>query len=376
MTRATALPSIAVLGGGYAGALAALDLARRLRGAAKVVLVDARPALVERIRLHQLAAGGTLVQRPYAKLLEGTGVRFVQAHVTAVELERKRLRIDDDALPFDRLLLAAGSGPATPTDGARAHAHTLADPQCAMALHAAIERASQSPGSRVAIVGGGVTAIELAFELAHAHATLDVALVSPTLDLGLGEAAQATLERRLIAAGITHVRERVVDVTPAGPTLERGALAAAVTVWAAGFRASPLGAQAGLEVDGHGRVLVDAELRSRSHPDVFLAGDLALPPASVGAPVLMSCRLALPMGLRAAANLAAELAGRSPRPWQCRDSLRCISLGRRDGLIQPMHGDGHPTGLHLRGRPGALVKEAVCRGTVGIIGLYRRLARR
>jgi selenide,water dikinase len=45
--------------------------------------------------------------------------------------------------------------------------------------------------------------------------------------------------------------------------------------WTAGAAAAPLVAESGLETDAAGFALVDAHLRSVSHPEVFAAGDAA-----------------------------------------------------------------------------------------------------
>jgi len=45
--------------------------------------------------------------------------------------------------------------------------------------------------------------------------------------------------------------------------------------WAAGVRASPLGASLGVPLDRSGRVIVNADLTLPGHPEVFVAGDMA-----------------------------------------------------------------------------------------------------
>lgn len=56
---------IVVLGAGYAGAITAGRLAKRLhRDDVEITLVNADPDFVERIRLHQLATGQDLPVRP------------------------------------------------------------------------------------------------------------------------------------------------------------------------------------------------------------------------------------------------------------------------------------------------------------------------
>jgi NADH dehydrogenase FAD-containing subunit len=77
----------------------------------------------------------------------------------------------------------------------------------------------------------------------------------------------------------------------------------------------------------------------------------------------MACKTAMPMGRRAADNLAAVLTGAAPRPFAFGDSGVCVSLGRRDGVIQHRAADGRHTGV-VRGRLGAWIKESVCRFTV------------
>lgn len=56
---------IIVLGAGYAGASAAGRLAKRVqREDVAITLVNAEPDFVERVRMHQLAAGQDLAPRP------------------------------------------------------------------------------------------------------------------------------------------------------------------------------------------------------------------------------------------------------------------------------------------------------------------------
>lgn len=74
---------ILVLGAGYAGAFAAGSLARRLSPAdTEITVVNAEPVFVERMRLHQLAAGRAIAPRRLADLFAGTGVRLRVARVT------------------------------------------------------------------------------------------------------------------------------------------------------------------------------------------------------------------------------------------------------------------------------------------------------
>jgi NADH dehydrogenase FAD-containing subunit len=74
----------------------------------------------------------------------------------------------------------------------------------------------------------------------------------------------------------------------------------------------------------------------------------------------MACATAMPAAQHGARTVAALLGGREPRPWRFRYAIRCVSLGRRDGLVQVVHADDRPRELALTGRVAARVKEAIC----------------
>src|SRR3569833_3465641 len=87
---------IVVLGAGYAGAFAAGSLARRLHcGDFEITVVNAEPDFVERLRLHQLAAGRDLRPRPLTEVFAGTGIRLRVARVTAVDAGNRTVTVAD-----------------------------------------------------------------------------------------------------------------------------------------------------------------------------------------------------------------------------------------------------------------------------------------
>ncbi|OMI32937.1 FAD-dependent oxidoreductase, partial [Streptomyces sparsogenes] len=98
---------VVILGAGYAGMSAAVQLAARAkrRGGVEVTVVNARERFTERMRLHMTATGQRLAELSVPELLEGTGARFVRGWVTAVDAEARTVRIDDDrVLRYDTLV--------------------------------------------------------------------------------------------------------------------------------------------------------------------------------------------------------------------------------------------------------------------------------
>src|SRR5512135_3621701 len=105
---------VIVIGAGYAGLLAAVRLAMKTRQQnLQITLINSSGFFVERPRLHQFAANQKLRQRPIANVLEGTGVKFLQADIEAIHAPEQEVIINTPSgsrtLAYDYLLYAAGS---------------------------------------------------------------------------------------------------------------------------------------------------------------------------------------------------------------------------------------------------------------------------
>ncbi|MCK2215769.1 FAD-dependent oxidoreductase [Actinomadura sp. ATCC 31491] len=356
---------IVVLGAGYAGATTAGRLAKRLhRDDVEITLVSAGPDFVERVRMHQLASGQHLRPRPLRELFAGTGVQVRTARVTAVDVEGKTVDLGGERLPYDTLVYALGS---TATDlgvpGVAEHAFDVAGEQAARRLRARL--AETRPGATVLVVGGGLTGIEAATEIAESRPDLRVAIAAGGQVGGwLSDKAQRHLRGALDRLGITlHEHCDVTSVEADGVrTAAGGRIEAQVTVWTAGFAVHPIAAATTLRVAANGRIVVDASMRSVSHPDVYAVGDAALAQGAGGKELRMSCAAAGPMAWLAADVIAARLTGRKVPETTIGYSMQCISLGRRDGIIQRVTPGDEITSSVITGRTAARLKELVCKG--------------
>ncbi len=354
---------IVVLGAGYAGLLAAVRVARATRGKAEVSLVSDRPVFTERIRLHQRASRQGLRTFPIAGLIAGSGARLVLDRAIGIDAGRHEVVTESGRLPYDLLIYALGSQ----TDrervaGVGTNAFTLDGGSVGKLSSALPEIAAR--GGRVLVCGGGLTGIEGATELAESMPPLRVTLVTAgALGESLSAAARDHLRKTFARLGIELVEHAPIDRIEPGMAMVHGtAIPFDACVYAGGFRAIPLAAESGLAVNALGQVHVDPYLRARSHPDIYAVGDAA---AIEGAgPVVMACKTAMPMGAHAADNVAARLAGRAERPFTFGDTGLCISLGRKDGIIQLVRGDGTMRETILTGRLAAFIKERICRYTL------------
>lgn len=267
---------IVVLGAGYAGANAAGRLAKRLHPAdVEITLVNADPEFVERVRMHQLAAGQELKSRVLTDVFADTGVRVVSARVAAVDADRKTVDIvaadGSRSITYDTLVYALGSAA---TDcgvpGVAEHAYDIAGKQSALRLRERL--ASLGAGATVLVAGGGLTGIEAATEIAEARPDLEVALAARGgLGDWLSEKAQQHLRKAFDRLGITvHEHTDIARVERTGAqTADGRTIPARITVWTAGFAVHPIAAATTLQVSATGQIVVDDTMRSVSHPDVL-----------------------------------------------------------------------------------------------------------
>jgi NADH dehydrogenase FAD-containing subunit len=120
-------------------------------------------------------------------------------------------------------------------------------------------------------------------------------------------------------------------------------------------------------VDRAGRALVDPALRAAGHPNLFVAGDSAVAAFPDGRAVRMGCVSALPLGAHAGGNVRRLLRGETPAPFSFGFAIRCISLGRKDGLVQFVEPDDTPREKVWTRRRAVLTKELICRMTYGVV---------
>ena len=355
---------VVVIGGGYAGTLAANRLQTRRDVA--VTLVNPRPSFVERIRLHQLVADTGTATVDYADMLH-PDVALVVDSATEIDAVNRKVRLaSGSGLRYDYLIYAVGSTFAIPNvPGAAEFAYQICELEHARRLRDRV--AELDPTAPVCVVGGGLTGIETAAELAEARPEGAVTLVcGPTLGPSLSPQGRRSVARQLdrlgvqviVGAAVSEVRERSVVLA------DGEELPSAVTIWTAGFGVPDVAARSGLSTDAMGRLLTDETLTSVDDMRIVAAGDAAAPS---GQPLRMSCQAAGPLGAQAANTVLSRIAGEEPARLSLAFVGQCVSLGRKRATLQLSHTDDTPRRSYIAGRPAAVIKEQICKGTVSFI---------
>lgn len=332
---------IVVLGGGYAGVMAALRLSGKTRRlGTEITLVNGLDHFVERPRLHE-ATMGTDIRQPLLKeLLRGTAVNFQRGWATSIDPNAQTVSITTEAgeqsLAYDYLLYALGSRiERQKVPGVAEHAYVL-DAFGTRATEALRRKlVGFTTTETVLVAGGGVTGIEMACELKAHLPELSVQLVSAG---AVGDFKGAEIQSHMLAA-LAEQGVELLENSPVAVVEETGAqlangrfLPAAVTVWCGGFTVPDLAKVAGLPVNAQNQLLVDPFLRSTEYANIYAIGDAASPVEDPGTPLRMSLLVALITGALAADNVTAVLKQRRQKPLSFATYGQAIALGPDDAV--------------------------------------------
>lgn len=371
---------VIILGAGYAGLLAALRLSHKTSDVnASITLVNAGDAFIERTRQHQVSAGQRVTAHKIEHMLRGTNVQFVQGLAKSLRPDENTIEIETRegrrVLRYDHLIYALGSHfDRTRIAGAQ-YAYTL-DAGDALKLREALPQIAAKQG-RVLVIGGGLTGIEAATEMAESHPQLQVSLVTQgAFGDAMSPAGASHLRKvfhRLNIAITEHTRILRIDEQQA-VSIDGMTFPFDLCVNTSGFVAPALAREAGFAVNALGQMEIDAFMRSVSHPNVYAAGDAAVFEDSADMPLRMACATAMPMAAHVADNLAALLHNRPHQPFGFGYALRCISLGRREALVQFVDADDRPVDRIITGKAGGAFKEMILRATVFFLKSPKRAA--
>lgn len=330
----SAVPRLLLLGGGHAHVQVLDALARHPLPGLQATLVTPYARQMYSGMVPGLLAGhydAAQCAIPLAPLAAAAGVDLRLARAVALHAEARQVTLDDgQRLGYE--LLSIDTGPETDVDslpGARAHGLAVRP------IEALWQRMQALPAEAgpLLVVGGGAAGFELAMALAHARrGQAQVALVAGTEPLaGLGAAVQRRAVRALAALGVRLHRQAAVALAADHVQLQDGThLPCALPLLALGAAAPRWLAGSGLALDARGFVATGSTLQSRSHPNVFAAGDVA---TRSDAPHPKSGVYAVRAGPPLAANLRAWLQGAPLQTYAPqRRTLYLLSCGGRRAI--------------------------------------------
>ncbi len=372
---------IVIVGAGFGGLYAAKGLKH---AAAKVIVIDRRNFHLFQPLLYQVATGslspGEIAAPIRSVLADQKNADVYLGDVAHVDLAHRNVSLSDGAvISYDSLIVATGSRSTYfGKDQWREMAPSLKTVEEATAIRhkilfafEAAERESDPEERKVwlrfAIVGGGLTGVELAgalgeiarFTLKHEFRTIhpeeaEIFLLegSPRIMSAYPPDLAEAAVRSLNKLGVTvKTGVRVTDVTDRQVTYhaETGdrTMATRTVLWTAGVTSSELTAslasESGAELDRQGRIKVNPDLTLPGHPEVFIIGDIAQIPGKDGKLLPGVAQVALQGGKYAAKAIMGRLNGKPiTRPFRYFDKGNLAVIGRGSAVADI-------AGLHLSG---------------------------
>tara|TARA_R110002111_G_scaffold256979_2_gene324598 strand:+ start:81123 stop:82469 length:1347 start_codon:yes stop_codon:yes gene_type:complete len=355
---------ILIIGGGFAGLNAALELGG-VRGV-EVTLVDRHNYHLFQPLLYQVAMAGLSpadIATPIRSLLStyrNTSVLLGEAE--SIDLAAQKVKFDFGELPFDYLVLACGAthsyfghneweqyAPGLKTISqateirkrvlsAFEHAERITDPD------------EQKKYLTYVIVGGGPTGVELAgaigemsrFTLSRdfrrinpSHTRVILVEAGPRILPMFSEQQSNRAARDLENLGVQiWTSSMVTNINAEGVELGGERIRAATVLWAAGVEASPLGKTGGMHVDNRGRVIVEPDLSLQGYPNVFVAGDQATYTHQTGKPLPGTAPVALQQGKFIGKTIRDEIGGTPRSKFHFRDKGQMATIGRSRGIVE------------------------------------------
>jgi len=350
-------PRVLIVGGGFAGTHAAKALAKL---PVDVTLVDRRNHFTFQPLLYQVGLAVLSpadIASPLRTMMRGdSNTEVIMDEAISFDLPHRRVQFRSGAeMSYDYLMLATGAthsyfghdaweplapGLKTVEDAIEIRRRILLAFE--LAEREMLETGSRPPLNFV-VIGGGPTGVELAGAICditrrfmrHDFRHIDPATARVILIEGekhvlssYPEDLSISAEEQLKALGVeVHTGLRVTGVEPGFVIAGDQRFKAAVTLWAAGVAASPLGKLLGVPTDKRGCVLVNQTLNPEGHPEIFVCGDLAHFEQN-GRQVPGVAQPAMQMGDHVARMIEADLNHRPRRPFHYFDKGDMATIGR------------------------------------------------
>lgn len=343
MTQPTT--KICILGGGFGGLYTALRLSQlpwESTPKPEIILVDQSDRFVFSPLLYELLTRELQtweIAPPYSELLQGTGIQFHQAAVSAIDINKKTVQLADKSeLNYDRLVLALGGE--TPLDlvpGAASHAYPFRTITDAYRLEERLRvlEAANLEKIRVAIVGAGYSGVELACKLADRigekgrFRLIEIAdqilRTSPEFNR---EAAKKALDSKGV---FIDLETKVAAIDQDSISLEYknqiDTIPVDLVIWTVGTKVSPVVTVLTLKHNQRGQITTTPTLQAIEHPEIFALGDLADSIDAEGKQVPATAQVAFQQADYTAWNIWATITNRPLLPFRYQPLGEMMALG-------------------------------------------------
>jgi NADH dehydrogenase len=356
---------VVIIGAGFGGLAAAKALAGT---PVDVAIVDRRNYHLFQPLLYQVATADLSpadIAWPIRSIFSrAANVSVILGEVTEIDLDARRVHATTGDIPYDRLIVACGSGNTwfghdawaahapglkTITDATTIRRRILLAFERAETATDAAERARQLT---FVIIGGGPTGVEMAgaiAELARVALIRDFRHIDPRdariLLLEGGDRLLPALApnlsayaRRALEGLSVEVRtgKMVEDIAAEGVRVGGDILPSATVIWAAGVAVGGPAKWLGVDPGPGGRIAVTEHLTVPGRPDIFVIGDAAEIPWPDGPgdnPTVPGIAPAAKQQGRYVAEVILASGPSAAKPFRYRHAGNLATIGRHRAVV-------------------------------------------
>ncbi len=369
-------PRVVIIGAGFGG----LEAAKKLGGeAVRVTVVDRTNYHLFQPLLYQVATAALSpadIAAPVRAILsKSKNMEVILAEVESIDVNAKKVRMVDEELDYDYLILATGArhsyfghpeweklapGLKSLEDAVEIRRRILLAFEYAERIS---DEAARKAAMTFVVVGGGPTGVEMAGAIAEiarytlakdfrhidpSQARVILVEADPWVLAAFPDDLQISARKQLVDLGV-EVRTGIhaTNLSEEGLQVGDEFIPCRVRIWAAGNNASFVGHSLGAPIDRVGRVIVNKDLTIPDHPEVQVIGDLANFSHQTGQPLPGVSPVAMQQGRHAAHNILAMIDGRKPQRFWYFDKGSMATIGRNKAVadLKLIHLSGIPAWL-------------------------------
>lgn len=358
----TSKRKVLVLGGGFAGIKAALELCGDPR--LDVTLLSDQENFRYYPTLYMAALGGSAFASsiPLAEIFQGKKVKLVKARAKVLDRDNKAVKdTSGTSHSYDALVVALGvMTNFFNIEGLEKYAYGVKTLEEAQRLRDHLHKQlldEREPDINYVIIGGGPTGVELAGALPsyvrhimkrhgiyRRKIHVDLVEASPRLLPRMPKPYSKAVQKRLRKLGIKlYLNQKVEAETADALKVSGHPIESHTVVWTAGVTNHPFFKENNFALSEHGKVVVDKYLQAE--PDIFVIGDNADTPYSGMA------QTALYDGIYLANNLKRQTKGKRMKKYKPNQPVYITPAGPKWAAV--IWGR-----VHLYGLIGHLLREA------------------
>lgn len=387
-------PRVVILGAGFAGIYAAINLSKELEEKnADILLIDCNNYHLFKPMLHEVATGGVetnSIIQPIRKIMEGRNFNFLEGMAQVIDTEKKTVKVCEDCaectkleecdiedfglrladvvknrrqeVAYDYLIITlGGSANYFGISGAKEFSFPLQELDDATALRKRItsafkianmvkDKEARKRMLTFVVVGAGPAGIEFVSSL-HDWAYTTVVCDFPRLTeeeitIYLVEAGSDILpfsDEKTRENATKQLSQKTIEILTGSPVTEvtknyveiKGGerIETFTVIWAAGVRGHEVVTKTDFKRDSLDRIIVNEFLEAEDYPGTYALGDCAsFTPVGTDAPLPQTGQVAVQEAKCVVKNIVADVKGEKMCAFRYRELGSSFSIGEYTAL--------------------------------------------